>query len=165
MLAPQLSIMVWDTCGLAQLCMNCRQKNRLFFNFSTYFLSSCCWNCPISGCKVNTMFFWIWVSFLLIKIGLSTNDVQLTTTNQNHMSMIAGFTARFQCTIYRCSFDSPTVSLLIFGIIGMKLIRLRGSKMMWSFSTAQISLQLLDLNLPTLFFKERSLRNISQKVR
>uniref|UniRef100_A0A7E5A1B9 Ig-like domain-containing protein n=1 Tax=Panagrellus redivivus TaxID=6233 RepID=A0A7E5A1B9_PANRE len=38
------------------------------------------------------------------------SDVQLTTTNNNYMSMIAGFTARFQCTIYRCSWDSPQIA-------------------------------------------------------
>ena len=33
---------------------------------------------------------------------LPKDNVQLTTTNNNFMSMIAGFTARMQCSLYRC---------------------------------------------------------------
>jgi hypothetical protein len=52
----------------------------------------------------------ILISFYYIFGIFALNDVQLTSTNQNYMSLIAGFTARFQCSIYRCSWDPASIA-------------------------------------------------------
>lgn len=60
-------------------------------------------------------YLWLLIFSILISICLTKDDVQLTSTNNNFMSMIAGFTARIQCSLYICGnndrFPNPIVNV------------------------------------------------------
>lgn len=42
----------------------------------------------------------------------AADSVQLMSTNENFMSVIAGFTVRLQCSVHRCGSEQPTVKIL-----------------------------------------------------
>ncbi|CAD5226867.1 unnamed protein product [Bursaphelenchus xylophilus] len=48
------------------------------------------------------------VIFLLLV--LQCLGYQLTSTNDNYLSLVAGFTARMQCSVYRCDSKRPVIS-------------------------------------------------------
>lgn len=50
---------------------------------------------------------------LIIGLALGAN-YQLTSTNDNYLSLVAGFTARMQCSIYRCTLEKPVVSNTVY---------------------------------------------------
>lgn len=55
---------------------------------------------------ISLMFFAIFIDAQ--KDGLHNRDIQLTSTVNNFMSMISGFTARMQCSLYTCGASAVT---------------------------------------------------------
>lgn len=52
------------------------------------------------------------ISLTLWPLYFGADSIQLMSSNENFMSVIAGFTVRLQCSIFKCGTDQPTVSLL-----------------------------------------------------